>query len=152
MKKFNIYVVIIIIILFFAIMSLGLGFFNYLLDDRNIIKGYYKAEEHFDPFATQDSVDYCKYYYTNEYDLIFADRYKKISNENINDIKEYFSKYREYMDAGDRLNEYDFDENIIDSNDFYILHNKSNYKKFEYFTIYFYDVNNHVLYYVHANI
>ena len=26
----------------------------------------YKKEEHFDPFTTQDSVDYCKYYYTRK--------------------------------------------------------------------------------------
>ena len=72
--------------------------------------------------------------------------------------KEYFNKFKEWMDACDRLNVYDFDENIIDNNDFYLLYDKSNhnnsieYKKFEYFTIHFYDTNSHILYYIHANI
>ena len=50
------------------------------------------------------------------------------------------------------------EENIIDNNDFYLLYDKSNYnnsikyKKFEYFTIHFYDTNSHILYYIHANI
>ncbi len=62
------------------------------------------------------------------------------------------------MSACDRLNDYDFDENIIDNKDFYLLYDKSNYKnsieykKFEYFTIHFYDVDSHTLYYIHANI
>ena len=146
------------ILIFLTISIIGINFFNYLLSDKNIINGYYKAEEYFDPFSTQDSVDYCKYYYTNEYDTIFLNRYRKVSKENIDEIKEYFSKFREWMDACNRLNEYDFDENIIDNNDLYLLYDKSNYrnsieyKKFENFTIHFYDVNNHILYYIHANI
>lgn len=157
-KSKNIAKKIVILIVVFSICTLGILFLKYLISDNNIIKGYYKAEEYFDPFATQDSVDYCKYYYTSEYDAIFSNRYSKISEENIQEIKEYFSKFKEWMDACDRLNEYDFDENIIDNNDFCLLYDKSNhnnsieYKKFEYFTIHFYDTNSHILYYIHANI
>ena len=157
-KSKNILKIIIIILVVFSIFILGIFFLNYLIGDNNVIKGYYKAEEYFDPFATQDSVDYCKYYYTSEYDAIFSNRYSKISEENIPEIKEYFNIFKEWMDACDRLNEYDFDENIIDNNDFCLLYDKSNhnnsieYKKFEYFTIHFYDTNNHILYYIHANI
>ena len=157
-SKKHIAKIIIIILIIFTILTLGILFLNYLLSDTNIIKGYYKAEEYFDPFATQDSVDYCKYYYTNEYDSIFSNRYRKISEGNIKEIKEYFSRFREWMNDCDRLNDYDFDENIIDNNDFYLLYDKSNhrnsieYKKFEYFTIHFYDTNSHILYYIHANI
>lgn len=128
-------------------------FSDWLLSDRNIIKGYYKAEEYFDPFPTQDSVDYCKYYYTKEFDSIFLNKYRKVTDENIEEIKKYFSNFKEWMDAGDRLDEYDFTEDIIDNNDFYLLsENPTGYKKFEYYTIHFYDTNNHVLYYVHANL
>lgn len=157
MKKLKIHIVIIIITIL-IISILGILFFNYLLTDKNIIDGYYKFEEYFDPFGTQDSIDYCKYYYTNEDDQKFANRYNKISKKDIDEIKEYFNKFKEWMDASNRLDEYDFDENIIDNNDFYLLYDKSNnkdsieYKKFEYFTVHFYDVNNHVLYYIHANI
>lgn len=157
-KSKNIVKIIIITLVVFSICVLGVFFLNYLISDNNVIKGYYKAEEYFDPFSTQDSVDYCKYYYTSEYDAIFSNRYSKISKENITEIKEYFNKFKEWMDACDRLNEYDFDENIIDNNDFCLLYDKSNhnnsieYKKFEYFTIHFYDTNSHILYYIHANI
>ncbi len=158
LKSKNISKKITILIVAFCICTLGNLFLKYLISDNNIIKGFYKAEEYFDPFATQDSVDYCKYYYNSEYDVIFSNKYSKISEENIQGIKEYFSKFKEWMDACDRLKEYDFDENIIDNNDFCLLYDKSNYnnnveyKKFEYFTIYFYDTNSHILYYIHANI
>lgn len=157
-KSKNIVKIIIIVLVVFSVCVLGIFFLNYLISDNNVIKGYYKAEECFDSFSTQDSVDYCKYYYTSEYDAIFSNRYSEISEENIPEIKEYFNKFKEWMDACDRLNEYDFDENIIDNNDFCLLYDKSNYnnsieyKKFEYFTIHFYDVNSHTLYYIHANI
>ena len=160
MKSVKNYILIgIIILIFLIIIIVGIIFFNNSLNNKNIINGYYKAEEHFDTFAIQDSVDYCKYYYTDKYDEIFTKEYSKISEENINEIKEYFNKFREWMEACDRLNEYDFDESIIDSNDLYLLYDKFNnnsssieYKKFENFTMYFYDINNHVLYYIHANI
>ena len=154
----NIVKIIVIALVVFSICALGIFFLDYLISDNNVIKGYYKTEEYFDSFATQDSVDYCKYYYTSEYDAIFSNRYSKISGENIPKIKEYFNKFKEWMDACDRLNVYDFDENIIDNNDFYLLYDKSNhnnsieYKKFEYFTIHFYDTNSDILYYIHANI
>lgn len=89
MKKSNIYIILVLIIM----TIFGVGFFNYLLSDKNIIKGYYKAEEYFDPFATQDAVDYCKYYYTNKYDSIFSNKYQKISKENIEEIKDYFRNF-----------------------------------------------------------
>lgn len=159
MKKLKNYISIIIIILILLIISICIILFlNYLLSDNNIIKGYYKANEYFDPFGTQDSIDYCKYYYTDEYDSIFSNRYNKVSKENIEEIDEYFNKFREWMNASSRLDEYDFDENIIDNSDFYLLYDKSNYrndieyKKFEYFTMYFYDASSHILYYTHANI
>lgn len=157
-KSKDIVKIIVIALAMFSICVLGIFFLNYLISDNNVIKGYYKAEEYFDSFATQDSVDYCKYYYTSEYDTIFSNRYSKISEENILNVKEYFNKFKEWMDACDRLNVYDFDENIIDSNDFCVLYDKSNYnnsieyKKFEDFTIHFYDTNSHILYYIHANI
>ena len=148
---------IVVILVVLTICILEILFFNYLISDHNIIKGYYKKEEHFDPFATQDSVDYCKYYYTSEFDTIFSNKYKKILQEDIPEIKEYFNVFKGWMEAGNRLVDYDFDANIIDDEDFCLLYDKSDsihagYSKFGYFSIHFYDTNSHTLYYVHANI
>ena len=60
----NIVKIIVIALVVFSICALGIFFLDYLISDNNVIKGYYKTEEYFDSFATQDSVDYCngRYY------------------------------------------------------------------------------------------
>ena len=153
MKKSKIILsVSLIIFLIFLIL-----FFNYILSDKNIIKGYFKSEIYGDKYGFQHYLEYYKYYYKEEKDTEFYELYNKINNENINEIKLYYNDFKERMNKQNRLGEYDFNVNIIDENDYFILFDKNNkdfgkkYKQFYYYTLYFYDTNLHILYVLHCS-
>ena len=61
------------------------------------------------------------------------------------------------MNKQNRLKEYDFNDNIIDENDYFILFDKNNrdfeknYAKFYYYTLYFYDTSSHILYVLYCS-
>ncbi len=154
MKKTKIilFVLLIIILLIFIIL-----FFNYLLSDKNIINGYFKSETHGDKYGFQHYLEYYKYYYQTEKDTDFNTLYNKINNQNIDEIKLYYNNFKERMNVQNRLEEYDFNDNIIDENDYFILYDKNNrdfgkkYAKFYYYTLYFYDTSSHILYVLHCS-
>ena len=151
MKKSKIILYISLILLVFAFL-----FLDYLLSDRNIIKGYFKSETYGDKYGFQHYLEYYKYYYNAEKDSDFDTLYCKVNNEDIDEIKLYCNNYKERMNKQNRLNEYDFNDNIIDENDYFMLFDKSNrnfgkkYAKFYYYTLYFYDTSLHILYVLHC--
>ena len=148
MKKSKIILSILLIILLMFIIL----FFDNLLKDTNIIKGYFKSEEYGDKYGFQHYLEYYKYYYNTAKDSDFDKLYCKVNNTDINEIKLYCNDYKERMNKQNRLDEYDFNDNIIDENDYFILFDKSNrnfgkrYEKFYYYTLYFYDIGSHILY------
>ncbi len=148
MKKSKIFLFIFIIILLVFVILL----FDNLLKDTNIIKGYIKTESYGDKYGFQHYLEYYKYYYNPEKDLEFDALYCKVNNEDIEEIKLYYNDYKERISKQDRLDEYDFNEDIIDENDYFILYDKSNrnfgkkYEKFYYYILYFYDTGSHILY------
>ena len=153
MKKSKIILfVLLIILLIFVIL-----FFDYILSDRNIINGYFKSETYGDKYGFQHYLEYYKYYYKPEKDTDFYTLYNKVNNENINEIKLYYNDFKERMNNQNRLNDYDFNDNSIDENDYFLLFDKNNrdfgkkYAKFFYYTLYFYDTNSHILYVLHCN-
>lgn len=127
-------------------------FFNYLLSDKNVIKGYFKSEIHGDKYGFQHYLEYYKYYYKQKKDTDFYKLYDKVNKENISEIKLYYNDFKDRMNKQNRLKEYDFNDNIIDENDYFILFDKNNrefekkYAKFYYYSLYFYDTNSHILY------
>ena len=64
-------------------------------------------------------------------------------------FQHYLEYYKYYYNAE---KDSDFNDNIIDENDYFILFDKSNrnfgkkYEKFYYYTLYFYDTSSHILY------
>ena len=152
MKKSNIILYVSLLLLVFAIL-----FLYYLLSDRNVIKGYFKSETYGDKYGFQHYLEYYKYYYEPKKDADFYKLYDKVNKENINEIKLYYNNFKERMDKQNRLEEYDFNDNIIDENDYFILFDKNNrdfgknYAKFYYYTLYFYDTSLHILYVLHCS-
>ncbi len=152
MKKSNIILYVSLLLLVFAIL-----FLYYLLSDRNVIKGYFKSETYGDKYGFQHYLEYYKYYYEPKEDADFYKLYDKVNKENINEIKLYYNNFKERMDKQNRLEEYDFNDNIIDENDYFILFDKNNrdfgknYAKFYYYTLYFYDTSLHILYVLHCS-
>ena len=131
-------------------------FLNYLLSDRDVIKGYFKSEKYGDKYGFQHYLEYYKYYYEPKKDVDFYKLYDKVNKENINEIKLYYNNFKERMSKQNRLEEYDFNDNIIDENDYFILFDKNNrdfgknYAKFYYYTLHFYDTSSHILYVLYS--
>ena len=149
MKKSKIIIIVSLIII---LLILAILFLNYLLSDTNIIKGYFKSEVYGDKYGFQHYLEYEKYYYKADKDANFDTIYNKVNNEDIDEIKLYYNNFKERMNKQNRIDEYDFNDNIIDTNDYFILFDKNNrdfgkkYEKFYYYTLYFYDTSSHILY------
>lgn len=128
--------------------------------DKLIFKGYIDKEEHFDKEGFQDYTDYCKYYYEYSNNLFLEnDIYSVVTNEDIENIRSYFTNFKSWMDTADRADEYDFDDSCISEGDYIYIKTKegeqignSNYKKFNNYSIYFYDTESATLFYIHSNI
>lgn len=57
------------------------------------------------------------------------------------------------MENQNRLSEYDFDISLINSGDYvHIKADKKNDLNYYSYSIYFYDIETHILYYIHHNI
>ena len=152
MKKLKIIISISVIILIVAIL-----FLNYLLSDRDVIKGYFKSEKYGDKYGFQHYLEYYKYYYKKEKDKEFDMQYNKVKNEDIDEIKLYYNDFKERMEKQNRLEEFDFDISSIDENDYFILYDRNNrdfgdyYAKFYYYTLHFYDTSSHILYVLYSS-
>lgn len=122
----------------------------------DIPKGYVKSEEYFDKEGIQDYSDYAKYIYDNEEVIINDDKYKKISEDDIENIRSYFDDFSRVI----RLEGiYDFDTSIITDGDYVRIKTKegeeigdSTYGKYDNYSVYFFDRETLTLYYIHNNI
>ena len=83
-SKIILFISLIIILIIFVIL-----FFDYLLSDTNIIKGYFKSEIYGDKYGFQHYLEYEKYYYKVDKDANFDTIYNKVNNEDIDEIKLY---------------------------------------------------------------
>ena len=59
----------------------------------DIPKEYVKSEEYFDKEGIQDFSDYAKYIYNDEKVIVNDDKYKKISSDDIENIRSYFDDF-----------------------------------------------------------
>lgn len=131
------------------------------IEDKAIINGYYDKAEHYDSDSFQDYTDYCKYFYNEKYDDKFKNNklYLQVSEWDISNIISYFENFKEMMSSSDRSDEYDFSESNITQGDYVYIKTKegekigdSYYDKFDNYIVYFYDLEQHTLYYIHSNI
>ncbi|MEG2290727.1 MAG: hypothetical protein RSA29_14685 [Clostridium sp.] len=128
--------------------------------DKAVLKGYIDKDEYFDKDGAQDYTDYGKYYYKESNNIFLKnDIYSLVKEEGIENIRSYFTNFKSWMDAGDRTDEYDFDDSCISEGDYIYIKTKegksigdSKYKKFDNYTIYFYDTESATLFYIHSNI
>lgn len=131
-----------------------------LFSDKEILNGYINKDEHFDKKGLQDHTDYCKYYYDASFDLFSEnDTYSMVKEDDIENIRSYFTNFASWMDAADRTEEYDFDDSCISAGDYFYIKTKegeaignSKYEKFDDYYVYFYDTESATLFYIHSNI
>lgn len=129
------------------------------VSNAKIPKGYIDKQEYYDKNGFQDYTDYAKYIYSSEDIIENNNDYKKITKEEIEIIKGYFENFYSFIKTSNRLDEYDFDENIINEGDYIRIITKegkkigdSKYEKYDNYSIYFFDVETLTLYYIHNNI
>ncbi len=113
-----------------------------------ILEGYSNCEEYYSE-GFQDYIDYCKYFYSEDDDNKFeeSDYYSIITKDNMDIIKKYFEEFP-YENMEDS-NKYDFTTNNINEGDYYCLKAGSNDDNY---SIFLYDISDHILYYIHYNI
>lgn len=124
--------------------------------DNFVLDGYYDSNEYWDTEGFQDHTDYCKYFYgaTADDKFINSGDYFKIDDNNIDNIKDYFKDHEQWVREG-----YDFDINIITIGDYYHLETregqniteKYSYGKYDNYSVYLYDMEEHILYFIHTS-
>lgn len=126
--------------------------------DRMILDGYNKSEEYWDKSGFQDYTDYCKYYYNDSNLFKENSYYKLVKQTDIEELRGYFNNFYEWMKTSNRLNEYDFLNDYISEGDYFYIKTKegekignSYYGKYDNYTIYFFDTDQNILYYIHSN-
>ena len=124
-----------------------------------IPKGYIDKEEYIDPHGGQDFTDYCKYYYPNDGVPAIHKNYQEVCEADFEEIQGYFSDFARRMETEDREGEYDFDPACITPGDYVRIRTKegtpigdSYYQKYDNYTVWFFDTEDCVLYYIHSNI
>lgn len=123
--------------------------------DSNIISGYVNKEEKYIENG-KDSFEYIKYYYNESNDVKFInnENYQELSEEDVDYLSKYFKRFEKLFEYDDNKDtKYDFDINDIKSGDFYILDSKyeNEDEKYDNYTVYYYNLNKHILYYLHFN-
>ena len=121
--------------------------------------GYTEKEEHYDPNGFQDYTDYCKYQYASVDPFRNDERYHAVTAEETKAIIGYFSNFERWMRSADRYDEYDFDWRCVNEGDYVFIMSKegrpigqSYYGKYDNYTVYFFDTESMILYYIHNNI
>lgn len=151
---------IILTVVVFCILSFFM--FGYLIIAHhgfNIPIGYIKKEEFYDKQGWMDFTDYCKYYYNNTTTFENNSTYRQISESDIDTVSGYFSDFQLWMEEEKRTDEYDFDINCISKGDYVLIETKEGskigqnaYGKYDDYSIYFFDKDSCILYYIHNNI
>ncbi len=130
--------------------------------DPAVLKGYTAKQEYFDPAGFQDFTDYCKYVYDENADDAFKQSglYQTVSDSDVSRIAGYFENFSGWANMVDHLKgKYDFDNALISAGDYYYIKTKegtpigdSEYGVYDNYTVYFYDMQTHTLFYIHNNI
>ena len=127
-------------------------FISFLLISCSAIpSGYISKEEHFQQGGFQDYTDYAKYVYNSMSAFENNSDYSPVLESDVAVIKGYTENFKSWMSAGDRLNEYDFDDSCITVGDFNRLVTKGKNEDYSNYTLCFFDSETTTLYYFHNN-
>lgn len=114
----------------------------------------YESKECYYGKGFQDYTHYCKYYYSDSDEEKFANhsKFKKLLVSDFEEIEEYFESFEMRVGWEEYYEEYDFipTSQIKEGNYFYI-YEKEGYDKFQYYDIYYFDVDKNILYFFHSN-
>ena len=102
--------------------------------------------EYWDNSSFQDYTDY----YKSKYDDLIKNNqaYGIVRKEDIDVLKKHFDDFSSWLKY--RAYEYDLDNIYITEGDYFLI--KKDIGKYDNYTVYFYDIETHILYYIHSNI
>lgn len=121
--------------------------------EEEIPPGFVRKEEHFDPDGFQDYTNYCKYWYSDAEGIEQDGRWHEVSGEEIEEIRGYFENFRGWMELAGRLDEYDFDPACVGAGDYVRIEiGSAHWTEYDDYTLFFFDAETGVLYYIHSNI
>jgi len=110
----------------------------------------YSHREMYDDGGWQDILVFNKYYYDNIDKYILNDsRYlQKITADNIEEVNEYVVDFEKWIEASNDKTKahYDFDKSMIEKGDYYYI--EDDRPDIESFTVYYFDVESQLLYYM----
>ena len=150
MKKIII-IFVVCLILCFVVIKFG------IYEDEFVLEGY-KDKYSLDSGGFMDFSTYHKYYYdeTMDYKFVESGWYHKVEEENIKYLSEYFDDIKEWFEAANMSDDYDFDNSIITVGDYFLIKTEEGtrigeheYGRFDIYRIYLYDMESHILYRIH---
>lgn len=106
----------------------------------------------------QDYTIYCKYYYFRQDDVLDklkdSQYFKNVKPDDITEINSYFDNFEGWLEYVDYKDKYDFQRNIIDTEDYFYIENNETDEKHKYcdYDVYFFDVQTKTLFFIHNNI
>lgn len=123
----------------------------------------YKSESFYTSGGFQDFTDYAKYTYPSirTEELKFSDYFRIVTADDVEEILLHIDNFEEWVAIiGGELGEnYDFDKSIVSEGDFFYIKTKAGEpggqaicRKFDNYTVYYFDVDALILYYFHNNI
>lgn len=122
----------------------------------------YENKEVYYKEGVGDYTDYCKYFYLSDItdSLKNNSNFVEVSLSDTEVIYQYFSDFEEWVSNCEYYDKYDFDiDTQINIGDFYCLKTmegqevgQSKYKKYDNYSLYYFDIDKNILYYIHNNI
>ena len=121
--------------------------------------GRYTEKEFYSNDGPRDFVDYAKYVFETV-DVSDNSYFSTLDEEGIATLNEYLDNFENRIAMTrpdtDVVQFYDFDRNLIDTEDYFYIYSReekprgsSTYGKFDFYNIYFLDMQTNILYYFH---
>ena len=122
--------------------------------DFRILSGYFSSEKYYQKDVFQDTTDYAEYYYEAETDERFrkSKYYGKVTREKGEELCFLLDDFERCLESRKDYGEwYAFRRDFIGEEDYCSITFRYPENKMESYTIYYYDVQTHTLYFFHSN-
>ena len=161
MKKKILTIILYIILIIFGF---SLWYFSFSINPVLMSLPDYKTKSFYTSGGGGDYTDYAKYTFdsVNIKKLKKSKYFKKITNADVKEILLYINDFEKWVESTSSIElkeNYDFDKNIVSKGDFFYIETKEGesigqgiYDKYDNYDVYYFDVENSILYYFHNNI
>ncbi len=156
MKKYFVFTLVILLII---------QIIHFLLDPVGASLPSYLSKVFYTSGGFQDYTDYAKYTYflpVTERTLKNSGHFEKVAAEDVAEILAHINNFESCVSAcgGELAACYDFDASSVCEGDYFCLKSKygqplgqsSSYGKFDSYSLYYFDIENQILFYFHNNI